>query len=134
MSSLNRRQFLKLGASVAGSAALDRAEPGQTVSVADFVADRTGHRDATDSVAAAIAHLGAKGGRTLLFPAGAYRLASAQQAAVSLTNLSNVEIDGAGSTLLMGNDALCLAFDRCSGISVRSLTIDWDPLPYTQGT
>jgi hypothetical protein len=133
MHRLNRRHFLRLGAGAVANTALSNPASGQNVSVMDFGADRTGHRDSTASVAAAIAHLITNGGLTLVFPPGTYRLASAQQAAISLTNRSNIEIEGSGSRIIMGNDALSLAFDRCSNLNVRNLTIDWDPLPYTQG-
>jgi hypothetical protein len=134
MDKLDRREFLRLGAGIAGNAALSNIRASQSVSVADFGADRTGHRDSTGSIANAISHLVSNGGQTLFLPLGTYRLASAQQAAISFSNHANFEIDGGGSTILMGNDALCLAFDRCANVQVRNLTIDWDPLPYTQGT
>ncbi len=133
-SNVSRREFLKLGAGTAGNAVLGKQEAVKGVSVIDFGADRTGHKDSAPSVAAAISHLLASGGQTLLFPLGVYRLSPAGPAAISLSNRAGIEIDGQGSTLLMSKDSLCLSLDRCANVNVRDLTIDWDPLPYTQGT
>jgi hypothetical protein len=123
-----------MGLGLAGNSALNQSGASPSVSVADFGTDPTGHKDSTAGVAAALAYLASKGKQTLVFPSGTYRLDSARQAAISLNNQANITIDGKGSTLLMGNDCLCLAFDRCTNLILQNLTIDWRPLPYTQGT
>jgi hypothetical protein len=132
MDKVDRRRFLALAASVTGHAALGSAG-GQTVSVADFGADPTGRNDSTVSLENAVSHFIKTGGRTLLFPRGTYKLGSVQHAALSLTRYSGFEVDGSGSTLLMGSDAVCIAMNRCDNAAIHDLTISWDPLPYTQG-
>jgi hypothetical protein len=130
MKKLDRRQFMAVAALASGNAALANAE---TVSVKDFGADPTGKADSTSAIQNAISHLVESGARTLYFPLGTYKLGAPQRIALSLTGYSNFELAGSGSTLLMGTDALCLELTRCSNVVVSNLTIDWDPLPCTQG-
>ncbi|MCC7493832.1 MAG: right-handed parallel beta-helix repeat-containing protein [Fimbriimonadaceae bacterium] len=51
-----------------------------------------------------------------------------------LRGADEVTIDGRGATWLLPPQNRALWIDRCRRITVRNLTIDYDPLPFTQGT
>ncbi len=46
----------------------------------------------------------------------------------------NLEIDGGGSTLLNSSSGRTIYLNGCSNVNVHDLAIDYDPLPFTQGT
>lgn len=134
MEVMDRRHFLALAAVVSSSAVIGRAAfVSATVSVVEFGADPTGKSDSTSGIQNAITQLTKTGARKLVFPSGTYRINSAQHIALTFNDCSDLEIEGSGSTLLMGVDAVCLACYRCSNVSFHNLTIDFDPLPFTQG-
>ena len=137
---MNRRKFLVGATATAtavsaatGSHAQAFLRPPQ-ISVVDYGADPNGKQDSTKAIQNAIAALKAKRTRVLHFPHGTYRLNSVQRIAMEFPNMSDFEIDGDGSTLLIGQDARCMYFAKTSNVIVRDLAIDWDPLPFTQGT
>lgn len=46
----------------------------------------------------------------------------------------NLTIDGGGARLLVTQyDAVPFRFEKCDGVTLKNFTIDYDPLPYTQG-
>ncbi len=64
--------------------------------------------------------------------AGTYRL---PEGGIVLRDLHDVEIDGTGVTLIatdLKSSALKLA--NCRNVKLKGFTIDYDPLPFTQGT
>lgn len=50
----------------------------------------------------------------------------------TLKNLHNVVIDGNGATLLMSRQDHIFKLEDCSNITLRNLTLDFDPLIFTQ--
>lgn len=65
-------------------------------------------------------------------PAGTYRL---PEGGIILRDLHDVEIDGAGVKLIASDlKASALKLTNCRNIRLRGFTIDYDPLPFTQGT
>ncbi len=80
----------------------------------------------------------AAGSTRVVIPAGVHRVApSGKHPSFHLyfKNIRNLQIDAAGATLLL-TDAQKngLTFDDVDGLALRGLTIDYDPLPFTQGT
>jgi hypothetical protein len=73
----------------------------------------------------------ARGDKTVVIPPGEHRL----DAPVRLQGLSGFTLDGAGATLVFTNlrDGGLLVTD-CEGLTLRGFTVDFDPLPFTQGT
>lgn len=68
----------------------------------------------------------------VVIPPGMYRL---PPEGLSLEGLKDVHVSARGVTFLAVNpqkQALC--FVNCTNLSVEGLTIDYDPLPFTQGT
>ena len=69
---------------------------------------------------------------TVVFGAGIYNLSSA----INITNAINLTITGQGmsETLLVGNNPIFIfTAEYCQGITIRSFSIDFDPLPFTAG-
>ncbi len=71
---------------------------------------------------------GAKGDVTL--EKGVYR----SLRTIVLEGKSGITIDGAGSTLLMGRHCAALEIIAAKGLTLKNFNIDYDPLPFTQGT
>ena len=57
-----------------------------------------------------------------------------KQAHLILRNLHGLEIDARGVTLICSNLSSAVDMLYCRDVTVRGLTIDYDPLPTTQGT
>jgi len=54
---------------------------------------------------------------------------------LELRGLRNFTLDGTGTTLVCTDwHRFALAFNDCANVTLRGLTIDYDPLPFTQGT
>ncbi len=87
--------------------------------------------DFRQRVGAAIA---AKATRVVI-PPGVYRGVPEDNGACHLCwhGVSGLEIVADGVTLLCGKPTRALAFDHCADITLRGLTVDYDPLPFTQG-
>ena len=52
---------------------------------------------------------------------------------VSLNELSGVVIDGNHAKIVMKRNCACLIIIKSYDLTIRNLSIDYDPLPYTQG-
>ncbi len=73
----------------------------------------------------------------VFLPAGVYRVSSSNAYALQFKSLSDISLKGEGtnSILLVSNpENGCLGFFYCTNITVENITIDYDPLPFTQGT
>ena len=73
----------------------------------------------------------AEGRQHLRIPPGVYRLAPP----LEIAGASGLTIDAEGCTLVF-TDFLSngLVLSECVGLAIKGLTIDYDPLPFTQGT
>lgn len=72
-----------------------------------------------------------RGEKRVTIPAGEHRL----DGPIRLSGLNDFTLDGPGATLVFTNlrDGGMLITD-CSGLTLSGFTIDFDPLPFTQGT
>ena len=52
---------------------------------------------------------------------------------LNMTGAQNVEIDGNGSTIYWTQPVTAFYLSECRGVKFSNLSIDYDPLPYTQG-
>ena len=86
--------------------------------------------DASTELAARIWAAATAGDTKVRLPAGVVRL----EGTIELQGLKNLEIDGTGTTLVMTRSAAVLRIKECSDITIRGLVIDYDPIPFTQGT
>jgi hypothetical protein len=78
----------------------------------------------------------AKGEKKILIPPGTYRLApSGERKCVwTLQGAKDVEIIADGVTLVSTKLTRAVEISQCTGVTVKGLTVDYDPLPFTQGT
>ena len=72
------------------------------------------------------------------FPPGVYRIKSSEAPGstyhLTIKGASNLVIRGEGATLVFENPRQGgLLFERCHKLTVTGLTLDWAPLPFTQG-
>ncbi|MBO9564018.1 MAG: hypothetical protein J7621_14640 [Niastella sp.] len=78
--------------------------------------------------------LDAQAGNAIIeIPAGTYLLNNMTYGAYQFNNLNNVTVKGNGSTIICNSQELALRFYNCTNITVQDLTIDYDPLCFTQG-
>ena len=108
------------------------------INVKKFGAAGDGISNDTAAILAAISAADAsKFFAEVYFPPGSYRISSSDEYAVKLKYLSDVCLKGEGTNtvLLVSNPGNgCIGFFDCTNIVVKGLTIDYDPLPFTQGT
>ena len=82
-------------------------------------------------LAASVARAAAEGRADVHLPAGIVLL----EHGLVFEGLRNLVIDGTGTTLVCRDwKDVALHFKECAGITLRGVTIDYDPLPFTQGT
>ncbi|WP_035606030.1 right-handed parallel beta-helix repeat-containing protein [Haloferula sp. BvORR071] len=77
-----------------------------------------------------------RGETRIVIPPGTYRLApvGGDKTVWSLVDLHDVEIEAEGVTLLATKLTRALGLHACRNLKIHGLTIDYDPLPFTQGT
>ena len=72
----------------------------------------------------------ASGARSFRIPPGSYRLATGLQ----IEGANGFTLEGQDATLIFTPGAGGLRLEKCTACVVKGLTLDLDPLPYTQGT
>ncbi len=75
----------------------------------------------------------AEGQKNVSVPKGVYRLKPTERQHISLKNLDGVELDFGGSTLICLEPTRAVTLENCRDVKIKNLTIDYDPLPFTQG-
>jgi hypothetical protein len=74
------------------------------------------------------------GEKHIVIPPGTYRLAPRSGGELwSLSGVKDVEIIADGVTLIGTKLIRALSVSHCSGLTIQGLTVDYDPLPFTQG-
>ncbi len=68
--------------------------------------------------------------KNITVPAGEYRISET----LNLSRLKDVKINAENVTLIMTETRTALQLDKCSNLEINGLTVDYDPLPFTQGT
>ncbi|MGV3660567.1 MAG: hypothetical protein ACO1TE_10300 [Prosthecobacter sp.] len=75
-----------------------------------------------------------RGERRIVIAPGIYRLAPRSGGELwALSGLKDVEIIADGVTLVGTRLMRAISLHRCSGVTLQGLTVDYDPLPFTQG-
>ena len=76
-----------------------------------------------------------KGEKRIVIPPGVYKLGpvGGDKSIWNLQNVKDVEIVATGVSLVATRLTRALALGGCSDVTIRGLTIDYDPLPFTQG-
>lgn len=75
----------------------------------------------------------ASGEKIIVIPAGRYYVAPQNRHHLMLNNVSDVEIIAHGVELICTQTTRAITIENCRNLTIRGLTIDYDPLPYTQG-
>jgi len=104
--------------------------------IADYGAKGDGKADDGPAIREAIAAAVACGRpAAVVFKRRTYRVAPYPDrwCALALLDASNIRLEGNGASLLFHPRNRALLLYRCANISVRDLTITFDPLPFTQG-
>lgn len=138
------RCFIYLTVSAIGALITFAAEPkmprGKEFNVADYGAVADGKTDSGPAFRKAIAAAQAAGqGSVVMVGAGVWRLmpAEGQKACLPIANARGLTVRGEpGKTELVVGAGRCSAFTLhdCEGTTVRGFMVDYDPLPFTQGT
>ena len=115
-----------------------------TIDVADFGAKPGDDLDDTHGIQAAFDAAKTSGVPTKVqFSKGTYRISSSKSPGVRnrsyrsfmLVGLKDTVIEGAGALLLQTDPTQGIfLFENCERVIVRNLAVDYDPLPFTQGT
>ena len=74
-----------------------------------------------------------KGRNLIEIPKGTYTLDVRNNGPYKFHNLTDVHINGNGSTVICNNQEQAFSFYNCVRVELRDLTIDYDPLCFTQG-
>ncbi|MFR0772351.1 MAG: hypothetical protein ACLSH3_00425 [Alistipes finegoldii] len=74
-----------------------------------------------------------KGQSLVEIPKGTYTLDVRNNGPYKFHNLTDVHINGNGSTVICSNQEQAFSFYNCVRVELRDLTIDYDPLCFTQG-
>ena len=74
-----------------------------------------------------------KGEKNISIPTGTYTLMSEDYESVTLTDLKNISIDANGSTIICKKPSRAFDLINCENVRLSNFSIDYDPLPFTQG-
>lgn len=71
----------------------------------------------------------------IVIPPGLYRggLEGGHKVHLTISDASNVEIVADGVTMICTDFTRAISFANCKTVTLQGLTVDYDPLPYTQG-
>ncbi|MDX9979367.1 MAG: right-handed parallel beta-helix repeat-containing protein [Lentisphaeria bacterium] len=101
------------------------------------VADKQLQAEAGKRLLGEIVEAIARGDKTFAVPTGHYRFTETEGVRpchIRFEGVSHFTLDGSGSTFWFEKQATAIFVNKCADFALRNLTIDWDPLPFTQGT
>ena len=75
----------------------------------------------------------ARGSKRIVVPPGRYRVTPRDRQHLVLRDLKDIQIIADGVEMVCTETTRALSIGNCTGVTVRGLTIDYDPLPFTQG-
>jgi len=110
------------------------------IKVRDFGAIPNDGKDDTPTILKAIEACKSKTNSKLIFEFGFYDIHGSQkdervnfEPSIDIKNVTNMTLEGNGSEFIGHDYSTMFHFTGCRNISISNLTVDWDPLPYTQG-
>jgi len=123
--------------------ALANASPARVFNVRDYGAVAGQSADAAPAIRKAVqAAIDSGGPAEVRFESGVYRLTGAypgswwKSVAIFGHGAKDLTLSGSGKTTLVITDALSgvFHFTDCEHLAIKNFTIDYDPVPFTQGT
>lgn len=75
----------------------------------------------------------AAGNKRIVIPEGRYRVQADRGSHLVFSGLKDVEIIAENVELVCTSTVRAVLFEDCTNVTLRGLTIDYDPLPFTQG-
>ena len=75
----------------------------------------------------------AKGETTITIPPGRYRVVPQSKSHLTFSGLSDVTIIADDVEMICTETLQAMTIQNCTNFTIRGLTIDYDPLPFTQG-
>jgi hypothetical protein len=73
------------------------------------------------------------GNRTIVIPPGIYRVKPENRQHLLFKDLKNVEIIADNVEMICTETTCAITFENCENVVFRGMTVDYDPLPFTQG-
>jgi len=124
--------------SIVGLSRPTEAEVPYPVDIANWSeSTKSAQRSAGNAILAKIQDAADRGLKSLSIPKGDYRFNTAQGnrgAHIVLKGAHGLTIDFQGSTLWFETESTGIQMRGCSDVNVKNVTLDWDPLPFIQGT
>jgi|GEM_PF-368630 len=118
------------GPSVVGNSFLPSGMSREDASILQRIAHRVAGRSIRqmieEGLSAGVSHI--------TIPPGRYELVPVKGVHLVLENLSDVTIDATGAELICTETTRAIYIENCTNLTIRGLSIDYDPLPFTQGT
>jgi hypothetical protein len=87
----------------------------------------------SEDLRALIARELAAGNKRIVIQPGRYRVQAERGSHLVFSNLTDVEVIAENVELVCTSTVRALSFEGCSNVTIRGLTVDYDPLPFTQG-
>ena len=75
----------------------------------------------------------AAGSKQIVVPAGRYRVTPIRGQHLDFKDIADTEIIADGVELVCTQTVQAIGFERCRNVHLRGITVDYDPLPYTEG-
>lgn len=75
----------------------------------------------------------AAGRKRVVIPPGRYRVSPRDGSHLCLKNLADVSISAEGAEMICTETTRAIDIRNCRGLAIHGLSIDYDPLPFTQG-
>lgn len=96
--------------------------------------EKTGTAEVTTTDLQAIidSHIDA-GAKRIVIPPGRYHLEARRGTHLLFSDLSDIEIIAENVEIVGTSTIRAIRFENCTNLTLRGLTIDYDPLPFTQG-
>ena len=73
------------------------------------------------------------GKKTIVIPPGVYRVKPVNRQHLYFKNLKNVEIIADNVEMICTETTRAITFENCENVVLRGMTVDYDPLPFSQG-
>jgi len=116
------------------------SQPPLEIKVSDFGAVANDGKDDAPAILKAIEACKDKKNTRLVFEFGAYDIYGSQKnekgnfkPSLDIKDVSNMTIEGNGAELIGHDYSTMFHFTNCHNITINNLSVDWNPLPYTQG-